>query len=213
MKKWQCKVCGYIHEGDEPPETCPICGADKSKFIEVAFEEKVHASPEPETETASPEAGSGEESRHEKFLRIYDMVTALMTEHHLHPISVHIPNGVLPLSVFFAMLSVMFGAAGMDIAAFYSLIYVLLAMPMVLFSGYNDWKRRYGGNMTNVFFTKMICGAVVFCLALILVFWRLINPEVAASSARGLYLMIYFVMLGAAGVAGHLGGKLVFGKK
>jgi len=207
MKKWQCTICGYVHEGDEPPEKCPICGADRSKFIEIALEEKVQAEPEPDTKAGS------EESRHEKFLRIYDTVTALMTEHHLHPISVHIPNGVLPLSVFFAMLSVIFGAADMDIAAFYSLIYVLLAMPMVLFSGYNDWKRRYGGNMTNVFFTKMICGAVVFCLALILVFWRIINPEVAASSARGLYLMIHFVMLGAAGIAGHLGGKLVFGKK
>ena len=34
MKKFVCSVCGYIHEGAEPPEKCPICGADKSKFIE-----------------------------------------------------------------------------------------------------------------------------------------------------------------------------------
>jgi len=208
MRKWQCTVCGYVHAGDEPPEKCPVCGADKSKFIEVISEEKPDTATESDTEGAS-----GEESRHEKFLRVYDTVTALMTEHHLHPISVHIPNGVLPLSVFFVMLAVIFQAANMDIAAFYSLIYVLLAMPMVLFSGYNDWKRRYGGNMTNVFFTKMICGAVVFSLSLILVLWRIINPEVAASSARGLYFMIHLVMLGAAGIAGHLGGKLVFDKK
>ncbi|MDD2936502.1 MAG: FAD-binding protein [Candidatus Methanomethylophilaceae archaeon] len=32
MKKWRCTVCGYIHEGDEPPETCPQCGAPKEKF-------------------------------------------------------------------------------------------------------------------------------------------------------------------------------------
>ncbi len=36
MKKWRCTICGYIHEGDSPPETCPICGADASKFEEVA---------------------------------------------------------------------------------------------------------------------------------------------------------------------------------
>ncbi len=33
VKRWQCTVCGYIHEGHEPPEFCPVCGADKSKFI------------------------------------------------------------------------------------------------------------------------------------------------------------------------------------
>ena len=36
MKKFVCTVCGYIHEGAEPPEKCPQCGADKSKFSEQA---------------------------------------------------------------------------------------------------------------------------------------------------------------------------------
>ena len=27
MKKWKC-VCGYIHDGDEPPAQCPKCGAN-----------------------------------------------------------------------------------------------------------------------------------------------------------------------------------------
>jgi len=31
--KWMCTVCGYIHEGDEPPEICPACGATSDKFI------------------------------------------------------------------------------------------------------------------------------------------------------------------------------------
>lgn len=33
MKTWICKVCGYIHIGEEPPERCPQCGAGKDKFI------------------------------------------------------------------------------------------------------------------------------------------------------------------------------------
>ncbi len=33
--KWQCKVCGYIHEGPEPPDVCPVCGADKSQFEKI----------------------------------------------------------------------------------------------------------------------------------------------------------------------------------
>ncbi len=32
MKQWRCMVCGYIHEGESPPDVCPICSADKDKF-------------------------------------------------------------------------------------------------------------------------------------------------------------------------------------
>ena len=33
---WVCSVCGYVHQGDNPPETCPLCGADKSAFEPAA---------------------------------------------------------------------------------------------------------------------------------------------------------------------------------
>ena len=36
MKKFICTVCGYVHEGTEPPEKWPVCGAPKEKFIEKA---------------------------------------------------------------------------------------------------------------------------------------------------------------------------------
>lgn len=32
MKKWLCGVCGYISDGDNPPNNCPKCGAPKEKF-------------------------------------------------------------------------------------------------------------------------------------------------------------------------------------
>ena len=38
MKKWVCPVCGYVHEGDQPPEKCPLCGVAGSKFKEQADE-------------------------------------------------------------------------------------------------------------------------------------------------------------------------------
>lgn len=40
MKKWRCKVCGYIYEGETPPESCPLCHASKEKFVEVEESEK-----------------------------------------------------------------------------------------------------------------------------------------------------------------------------
>ncbi|MCQ2537918.1 MAG: NADH peroxidase [Lachnospiraceae bacterium] len=30
--KYVCPVCGYVHEGDQPPEKCPVCNADGQKF-------------------------------------------------------------------------------------------------------------------------------------------------------------------------------------
>jgi len=32
MKKWICTICGYVHEGEEAPEICPVCKAPKNKF-------------------------------------------------------------------------------------------------------------------------------------------------------------------------------------
>lgn len=34
-KKFRCKVCGYIHEGDAAPEKCPICQSPSSDFEEI----------------------------------------------------------------------------------------------------------------------------------------------------------------------------------
>jgi len=34
MKKFVCTICGYVHEGDAPPEKCPTCQAPADKFNE-----------------------------------------------------------------------------------------------------------------------------------------------------------------------------------
>ena len=38
MKKFVCKVCGYIYEGEAAPEKCPQCNAPASKFEEMKGE-------------------------------------------------------------------------------------------------------------------------------------------------------------------------------
>ena len=40
--KWVCKICGYVHEGPEAPERCPVCKAPQTKFEQMA-EEKTWA--------------------------------------------------------------------------------------------------------------------------------------------------------------------------
>ena len=36
MTTWKCTVCGYVHEGEQPPEQCPICKQPAEKFEKVA---------------------------------------------------------------------------------------------------------------------------------------------------------------------------------
>lgn len=38
MKKFVCSICGYVHEGTEAPDKCPVCKAAKEKFNEKCDE-------------------------------------------------------------------------------------------------------------------------------------------------------------------------------
>lgn len=204
MKKWKCLVCGYVHEGDEPPEKCPVCRADRSQFVEVSPEEAAAQAPDrpAPAQTAKPASGTN----------IYDFAAALISKHHIHPIAVHIPNGVAPAAVIFITLATFFQLEGFAQAAFYNMAFVLLAMPLVLFSGYVDWQKRFGGNLTSIFWIKIVCGFVVLLTSIILVVWRIMDPNVAAvaSTSRWAFLGVHLVLLCAAGIAGFCGGKLVF---
>jgi uncharacterized membrane protein/RNA polymerase subunit RPABC4/transcription elongation factor Spt4 len=217
MKKWQCTICGYVHTGDEPPEICPVCGADKSLFIELVEDKK-------ESQTIS-QAEIGEPTKNASVsgdpktsktpsapLFSYDGITDLMIKHHAHPISVHFPNGIIPMSVAFIFLAVIFQFTGLSQASFYSMIFVMLTLPVVLFTGYNEWKKKYRGALTRIFMIKIVSAAVVSACTLISVVWFIASPQVlqTPSSARTFFLLIHLILLAATGIAGHLGGKLVF---
>jgi len=200
-------VYSYIHEGDEPPEECPVCGADRSKFIEIVSEEPVETEmDQPEPEDKKMDSKPESPIFRPKLNPIFD----LMLKHHVHPISVHIPNGVLPASVIFIVLAALFNFSGLSQAAFYNLIFVVLTLPLVLFSGYIEWQKKYRGQLTRLFKIKIICAAVVSLTAVILVVWLFIDPQAATSSSDLLFLLINLVMLIAAGIAGFIGGKFVF---
>ena len=38
MAKWVFTVCGYVHEGEQPPEACPLCKAPAEKFVKQGGE-------------------------------------------------------------------------------------------------------------------------------------------------------------------------------
>ena len=43
MAKYVCKVCGYVYEGDDAPEQCPVCKASKTMFEKVEGDLKLAA--------------------------------------------------------------------------------------------------------------------------------------------------------------------------
>ena len=40
---WECHICGYLHDDDDAPESCPVCGAPCNKFVERFGDEGVGA--------------------------------------------------------------------------------------------------------------------------------------------------------------------------
>ncbi len=234
MKKWKCTVCGYIHTGDEPPEKCPVCGAPRSRFIEISEQGTETPKPEPDPEEqpssdpleSTASSGSAESETPETAAEPeettktvspfadsrYRQLFEMMTRFHGHPITVHIPNGLLPVTILFIFLSAVFTIEGMATAAAYNMGVVALAMPLVLFSGWVDWQNRFNGVMTQVFTVKIACGIVVTATAWILFIWLLVNPEVIHTThpLRVAFFVINLIMLTAAATAGWYGGKLVF---
>ena len=66
MTTWKCTVCGYVHEGEQPPEQCPICKQPAEKFEKVA---EVKKSPYAGTKTEKNlwEAFAGESQARNKY--------------------------------------------------------------------------------------------------------------------------------------------------
>ena len=67
-KKWICPVCGYVHEGDTPPERCPQCKVPGDKFKEMAETEGIQFACQHELGVAKaiPDTDEG------KYIEIYN---------------------------------------------------------------------------------------------------------------------------------------------
>ncbi len=218
-KKWYCTVCGYIHTGEQPPEKCPICAAPKALFVQLGEDGKPIGEPDVDGSEIELSADTGKsvksEKTEKKSFSLLDILARLVLKFHLHPITVHFPNGILPAVIVFLGLGFYFNIMVMETIAYYNLIFVLISLPLVILTGYFEWKKRYKGIKTAVFIIKITCAFVVFCSVNVLVFWRLFDPTVFAQGSpyRLIYLGVAAVMIGAAGISGHLGGKLVFASR
>ena len=67
MTKWKCTVCCYIHEGDTPPESCPVCKQPASKFVKLEEEAKKNPYAGTQTEKNLEAAFAGESQARNKY--------------------------------------------------------------------------------------------------------------------------------------------------
>lgn len=65
MKKFVCTVCGYVSEGENPPEACPRCGKGKEFFKEITESKSKYAGTK--TEKNLWEAFAGESQARNKY--------------------------------------------------------------------------------------------------------------------------------------------------
>jgi uncharacterized membrane protein len=217
MRAWKCTICNYVHKGDAPPEKCPVCGADKSKFVEIdipdesgktvtaASESKTGDSNKPFSETPEPE--TLDSTAHES---LYQKMTHLMIRYHAHPILVHTPNGLLPVAAILFILAWLFDATLPAKAAAINLVFVVLALPLVIYTGVLEWQKKYNQADTLLFRIKILSATLTCASCLISLIWYLVNPAVLSTSLAWIFILINLIMLASAGVAGHIGGKLVF---
>jgi len=224
MKRWQCSVCKYIHTGDTPPEKCPVCGVSGKKFVLLEDEAEIQGSEKPTASAAAKAQGpSAEQPRPQTKAgpaakpspppapaTLYGKLIEFMLKHHIHPISVHFPNGILPVSVILFVLAWLFDSELMVKAGFINLIFVILALPLVLFSGFMEWTRKYNQALTLIFKIKILAASLTTASCVIVVAWYLIDPLVLSSSLAWIFILVNIIMLTAAGVAGLIGGRLVF---
>ncbi len=229
MKAWQCSVCKYVHKEDNPPEKCPVCGVDGSRFVQIELADPEQATPaankNPEKNTGpAPSIGPSQPTPVSRSVKGpapakqppapeqkgFDKIKALLLKHHIHPISVHTPNGILPAAVVLFILAWIFNAGALSTAAAINLVFVVLALPPVIFTGFLEWKKKYQGALTPIFKTKMAAAGLTSAGCIISLVWYGIDPRVLDGSMSWLFILVNLIMLAAAGVAGHIGGKLVF---
>ncbi|WP_035237589.1 DUF2231 domain-containing protein [Desulfobacter vibrioformis] len=230
MKQWQCTVCKYIHTGDEPPEKCPVCGVSGSKFVlledETVSEAPAAEAPEvDEKKTTAPEKEAAAENKaandtetpgapplkKEGRVAVYmEKAAELSVKHHAHPMTVHMPNGVIPVAAILFILSWISGSPILAKAGFINQVFVLISLPVVAMTGVLEWKKKYNQALTTIFKVKIGAAAVTTTCCIASMIWYLVDPGVLESSGAWVFVVINILMLAAAGVAGHIGGKLVF---
>lgn len=130
---------------------------------------------------------------------------------HTHHIGSHFTNGLMPIASLLITIYFITGDRNFESAAFYCIVFAMLAIPPVFFSGLLDWLTRFQGRSTHIFNHKRIFGVLFMLVSIVLVVWRIMRPDVATpeSELRYVYLAMIYADTGFATYLGYLGGKFI----
>ncbi len=192
QKRWRCKVCGYVHQGETAPDVCPVCGVGSDMF-ELMKEE---GNDEP-----SPAGIKG---------LLQEMTDSFMP----HAVMAHFPNALLPTLALFLTLYLLFGLKTLDHGIYLLLVLVPLSALATLATGIFSWKRHYDAARSQIFHRKLILGVCLVMICCEMLLLRYDNPELLSS--MGFSTWFFLALAGAAlfcvTMLGHYGGMLVFGR-
>jgi len=183
MKTWKCTVCGYLHEGETPPDECPVCHADRSAFVLVT---------EP--------AGS-----------LQNLFGDLLTAAVPHAITAHFPNALTPTLFLVSILAWFSFFASPTETVRLLLLILLVTVPATFATGVLDWKKHYHGEYQPIFRWKLGLGSGLILTTTLATLLQLLTPQwVVSGVGQIVHLALQLLMLLCAAGLGHLGGKLVF---
>ncbi len=232
--KWICSVCNHVHEGNEAPDKCPICGQPKDKF-EPQKEEPdgsnakasrsdrwrcivcQHVGEGSSPPDVCPVCGAGKDSFVPETASVehhHHGIPGLIEKLHLHPIAAHFPNGALPLSLIAWTAYLLLGDSCLERSSFYLLLASTAAVPFTALFGWSDAKHRFHTTSTGVFPEKKVFSWLLFLLTAATAGWRLNlgwEHVPAGTMEVALYSGLVLASTAVAGRLGMLGGKLVFG--
>ncbi|WP_020675000.1 rubredoxin-like domain-containing protein [Geopsychrobacter electrodiphilus] len=192
QKRWRCTVCGYVHQGDEPPDICPVCGVGSEKF-ELLVEQS--------DDKSAPSGIKG-------LLR--EMIDTFMP----HAVAAHFPNALVPTLGLFLMLCLLVGLKTLDHGIYLLLAMIAVSVPATVATGIYSWRHHYNGARSQIFHRKLILGGCLILICLEMLFMRYTNPEllIAPGGATWFFLALAAAALLCVTMLGHYGGMLVFGR-
>lgn len=193
-KRWRCKVCGYIHRGDEVPEICPVCGVGSDKF------ELMEEDGESDSAVMQGNTAPG-------------LIEEMMISFQPHAVMAHFPNALLPVLALFLLIYLV-GDKALDHGIYLLLALVPVCVLVTFVTGIYSWRKHYNSARTRIFHRKLVLGGCLVLISAEMLLLRYNNPELLnpIGGSGWFFLVLSGAALFCVTMLGHYGGMLVFGR-
>ncbi|MFC1888506.1 DUF2231 domain-containing protein [Thermodesulfobacteriota bacterium] len=164
-----------------------------------------------------PQVGTLQSCRNPMDENIPDFLLALyekipMLRRHPHPMMVHYPIAFVITVPVFITLYLITGWSSLESTAFHLLLLSLMSTPVAMLTGLYAWWVNYGRRPSFNIKVKISVSIALFLLLAAAMTWRLIDPDVMASSSGAMvpYYLLSLSFLPLVIVLGWFGAKMTF---